>query len=133
MCARTSACGGGAGCELLGNPRVIFADEPTSGLDAFQVLPSCVRARVRAGVREDLYRFTRTQGSRVHDVGAARHRSAHMYKCPHTGSHTQTSSYFSLIDPSVCVQAERMMSVLRGIAAQGCTVIVTIHQPSSKV
>jgi ABC-type multidrug transport system ATPase subunit len=30
-------------------------------------------------------------------------------------------------------QAERMMSVLRSIAAQGCTVIVTIHQPSSKV
>jgi ABC-type multidrug transport system ATPase subunit len=30
-------------------------------------------------------------------------------------------------------QAERMMLVLRKIAAQGCTVIVTIHQPSSKV
>ena len=53
------------GCELLGDPRVVFADEPTSGLDAFQ--------------------------------------------------------------------AERMMSVLRGIAAKGCTVVVTIHQPSSKV
>jgi ABC-type multidrug transport system ATPase subunit len=53
------------GCELLGNPRVIFADEPTSGLDAFQ--------------------------------------------------------------------AERMMSVLRDLSAQGRTVIVTIHQPSSKV
>ena len=41
------------------------------------------------------------------------------------------------IDPAynsgVYMQAERMMSVLRNIAAQGCTVIVTIHQPSSKV
>ena len=30
-------------------------------------------------------------------------------------------------------QAERIISVLRGIAAQGCTVVLTIHQPSSKV
>ena len=53
------------GCELLGNPRVIFADEPTSGLDAFQ--------------------------------------------------------------------AQTMMTVLRSLASEGCTVIITIHQPSSKV
>ena len=101
------------GCELLGNPKLLFLDEPTSGLDSFaaeKVSPTAVADRLGAWPHTPYMRM----------AGGVLAVQTTFLACKWNCS----------VHRRLRVQ---VMQTLKDLAKEGCTVVCSIHQPRSSI